>query len=80
PGATQVQEKLDPPDVWEKTRTFTPLKRIGQPLDVAKAVAFLASSDAKFITGTNLFVDGGLVHNVGAMNMMFGDMIDDYYN
>ncbi|CAG2107973.1 unnamed protein product [Medioppia subpectinata] len=78
PGATQVQEKLDPPVVWEKTRSFTPLKRIGQPLDVAKAVAFLASSDAQFMTGANLFVDGGLVHNMGAMNTMFGDMVVEY--
>ncbi|CAG2107096.1 unnamed protein product [Medioppia subpectinata] len=77
PGATQVTDKLDPPVVWEKTRSFTPLKRLGQPLDVAKAVAFLASTDAQFITGANLFVDGGLVHNMGAMNTMFGDMIDD---
>ncbi|CAG2172801.1 unnamed protein product [Oppiella nova] len=41
----------------------TPLKRIGQPLDVAKGVVFLASSDAQFITAANLFIDGGLVYN-----------------
>lgn len=37
-----------------------PLKRMGQPEDVAKAVSFLASSDADFITGQTLFVCGGL--------------------
>ncbi|CAG2112433.1 unnamed protein product [Medioppia subpectinata] len=42
----------------------TPLKRIGQPFDIAKGVAFLASTDAQFITGANLFIDGGLVYNV----------------
>jgi NAD(P)-dependent dehydrogenase (short-subunit alcohol dehydrogenase family) len=33
---------------------------VGQPLDVARAVAFLASGAADFITGQTLFVDGGL--------------------
>jgi 3alpha(or 20beta)-hydroxysteroid dehydrogenase len=42
----------------------TPLKRIGVPLDIAKGIAFLASSDAQFITGTNLVIDGGIVHNI----------------
>jgi 3-oxoacyl-[acyl-carrier protein] reductase len=35
------------------------LKRFGRPEEVAKAVTFLASSDASFITGINLVVDGG---------------------
>jgi NAD(P)-dependent dehydrogenase (short-subunit alcohol dehydrogenase family) len=37
-----------------------PLKRLGQPEEVAGAVAFLASSDASYITGVELNVDGGL--------------------
>ncbi|WP_009478542.1 SDR family NAD(P)-dependent oxidoreductase [Rhodococcus sp. JVH1] len=36
-----------------------PLGRIGTPLEVAKAVSFLASDEASFITGTSLLVDGG---------------------
>ena len=36
-----------------------PLKRLGQPIDFAYAVAFLASEEASFITGTHLMVDGG---------------------
>jgi 3-oxoacyl-[acyl-carrier protein] reductase len=38
----------------------TPLGRIGQPNDIAPAVAFLASSDAAWITGEIIFVSGGL--------------------
>ncbi len=37
-----------------------PMKRFGQPEEVAGAVAFLASSDASYITGVELNVDGGL--------------------
>ncbi len=36
------------------------LKRMGKPEEVASAVAFLASDEASFITGTTLIVDGGL--------------------
>ncbi len=36
-----------------------PLKCLGQPIDIARAVAFLASEEASFITGTHLMVDGG---------------------
>jgi NAD(P)-dependent dehydrogenase (short-subunit alcohol dehydrogenase family) len=36
-----------------------PLGRVGEPDEVAKAVSFLASDDASFITGIDLFVDGG---------------------
>jgi NAD(P)-dependent dehydrogenase (short-subunit alcohol dehydrogenase family) len=36
-----------------------PLGRLGTPDEIAKAVVFLASDDASFVTGTELFVDGG---------------------
>jgi NAD(P)-dependent dehydrogenase (short-subunit alcohol dehydrogenase family) len=38
-----------------------PMHRMGESADVARAVLFLASDDASFITGANLFVDGGLI-------------------
>ena len=37
--------------------------RLGKPNDVSSAVAFLASSDADYITGTTLVIDGGLTWN-----------------
>ncbi|MQS36283.1 SDR family NAD(P)-dependent oxidoreductase [Streptomyces katsurahamanus] len=49
-------------------RKLYPLGRVGEPEDVAAAVAFLASRDASWITGTTLRVDGGLL----AVNNAFG--------
>jgi glucose 1-dehydrogenase len=40
-----------------------PLKRLGNPLDVANAVLFLASDEADYVTGSTLYVDGGLLWN-----------------
>jgi NAD(P)-dependent dehydrogenase (short-subunit alcohol dehydrogenase family) len=40
--------------------SVVPLGRIGQAADVAKAAVFLASDDSSFITGIELFVDGGM--------------------
>ena len=39
---------------------ITPLGRIGQPEDIAPAVAFFASQDASWITGESLYISGGL--------------------
>ena len=38
-----------------------PMRRMGEPAEVARAVLFLASDEASFITGVDLFVDGGCV-------------------
>ena len=40
--------------------SFINMTRIGEPKDIAKAVAFLSSDDAAYITGTTLHVNGGL--------------------
>jgi len=39
----------------------TPMKRMGEPEEIAAAILFLASDEARFITGVDLFVDGGVV-------------------
>ena len=43
-----------------KPKRKTPLGRIGQPQDIAKAAVFLASSDSSWITGETLLLSGGL--------------------
>lgn len=47
--------------VFKMEAAKTPLKRIATPADVANAVAYLASEEASFLTGVNLFVSGGQV-------------------
>jgi NAD(P)-dependent dehydrogenase (short-subunit alcohol dehydrogenase family) len=39
----------------------TPLRRLAQPEDIAAAVSYLASEDAKFVTGHSLNVNGGML-------------------
>jgi 3-oxoacyl-[acyl-carrier protein] reductase len=47
-------------DFRKQVESQTPLGRIGQPRDVAPAVVFLASDDARWITGETFYVAGGL--------------------
>lgn len=47
-------------DFKAQNAALTPLGRTGEPAEIAAAVLFLASSESSFITGTELFVDGGL--------------------
>jgi len=61
PGAIEIERtKNEASDYAGTWGALTPLARVGQPLDVARAVAFFASEDAEFITGQTLWVDGGL--------------------
>ncbi len=46
-------------DFSKSVQERVPMKRFGQPEEVASAVAFLASQDASYITGVELNVDGG---------------------
>ena len=54
-----IQGILNDPERLEKASARHPMGRIGQPEEVAAAVAFLASDEASFITGAILPIDGG---------------------
>jgi NAD(P)-dependent dehydrogenase (short-subunit alcohol dehydrogenase family) len=59
---------LDPRGIGleEQERDKTPLERIGTPADIADVVVFLCSDLARFITGQNLVIDGGMtLHGSG---------------
>lgn len=60
PGAiaTRAHDSV-PAEVIERIKAATPAGFVGQPSDVAAAVAFLASDEARFITGQTLLIDGG---------------------
>jgi NAD(P)-dependent dehydrogenase (short-subunit alcohol dehydrogenase family) len=45
----------------QKMESAIPLRRLGEPLEVANAAAFLASDLASYISGVSLLVDGGLM-------------------
>jgi len=65
PGATETQllKKHFDNNPTEKTRLLEkiPLARLAMPEDIARGVRMLASEDARYITGTSLVVDGGLL-------------------
>lgn len=63
PGAIRTpinQGAWSTPAAYESLMKLVPYKRIGEPHDIARAVVFLASDDADYMTGTSLYVDGGM--------------------
>jgi len=66
PGAIETpinKALLNDPKKLNELLGNIPLRRLGKPEDVAGLAAFLASSDADYVTGTTFFVDGGLLWN-----------------
>ena len=66
PGAIETpinRELMNQPDKLARLLDDIPAGRLGQPRDVAGAVAFLASDEASYITGASLVIDGGLLWN-----------------
>lgn len=66
PGAikTDINERLlnNPQQLTSLTKNI-PLRRLGKTLDVANAVLYLASEEADYMTGTTMYIDGGLLWN-----------------
>ena len=63
PGAIATdmnKELLEDEQKKKEEEQRIPLKRIGQPEEIAKVALFLASDNASYITGTTIYADGGL--------------------
>jgi 3-oxoacyl-[acyl-carrier protein] reductase len=63
PGFTETQmlKANMGPEALQELVTLTPLARLGQPDDIAEAIAFLVSHNARWITRQNIAVDGGII-------------------
>jgi NAD(P)-dependent dehydrogenase (short-subunit alcohol dehydrogenase family) len=59
------------PDQVQRFETGTPVARIGEPEDVADVVVFLCSDLARFVTGQNIVVDGGLTLHGSGVDTVF---------
>jgi 3-oxoacyl-[acyl-carrier protein] reductase len=62
PGVTNTRLAPHDPTTRAQIMQRTPLQRLGEPADIADVIAFLVSDDARWISGTNLVVSGGLVY------------------
>jgi len=60
-----TSESLNDPKQAKQASDTIPLGRPGQPEEIARAALYLASSDGSYVTGTTLFVDGGLTQKAG---------------
>ena len=57
--ATPILEQSRNTPIWEGMTALTPMGHLGRPEDIAAGVAYLASDDGAFITGLELYIDGG---------------------
>jgi NAD(P)-dependent dehydrogenase (short-subunit alcohol dehydrogenase family) len=57
--ATPILEQSRNTPIWDGMTALTPMGRLGRPEDIAAGVSYLASDDAAFVTGLELYIDGG---------------------
>ena len=57
--ATALRLKMEPEELRRLNAEANPVRRVGEPADIAAAAAFLCSDEASYITGQTLYVDGG---------------------
>ena len=69
PGTVRTPNWDNQPDTLEQFAAMYPLGRVGEPEDIAAAVAFLASPDAAWITGHTLPVEGGVLTGPGQLDL-----------
>ena len=53
----------------EESKQWIPMRRLGEPQEVANVALFQASDDVSYVTGSSSFVDGGLTQNVGELRL-----------
>jgi NAD(P)-dependent dehydrogenase (short-subunit alcohol dehydrogenase family) len=58
---TPILEPTRGTEFWDAMTALTPVGHLGKPEDVAAGVAYLASDDAGFVTGLELYIDGGYI-------------------
>ena len=56
---TPILEQARGTEIWDGMTALTPMGHLGRPEDIAAGVAYLASDDAAFVTGLELYIDGG---------------------
>jgi meso-butanediol dehydrogenase/(S,S)-butanediol dehydrogenase/diacetyl reductase len=70
-----LQQVMTIPGALEAYNAAVPMGRIGRPEEVASAIAFLASDDASYVTGTSIVIDGGVTAFSGEVSIshLIGD-------
>ncbi|HEY0467020.1 MAG TPA: SDR family oxidoreductase, partial [Polyangiaceae bacterium] len=63
PGAVRTPINMDAwgtREAYNSLMSLIPCKRIGEPMEIGRATVWLASDDSDYITGTTIYVDGGM--------------------